>query len=83
MIRPTVENLKKWDLYEQKKAIKKTMQFFIDFLNSCTDVCYVELSKGQTLLLPGGYLHAVFSPEDAIAFGGNFLCDFGIEAQFR
>jgi hypothetical protein len=33
----------------------------------------ITVTAGQTLLLPGGWPHAVVTPEDSIAVGGNFL----------
>merc|ERR1711871_1670363 len=30
----------------------------------------------------GGYIHAVFSPEDSVVLGGNFMEDAGIRAHF-
>lgn len=30
-----------------------------------------------------GWIHAVYTPEDTLVFGGNFLHNFGIEKQLR
>lgn len=30
-----------------------------------------------------GWIHAVYTPEDSLVFGGNFLHSFGIEKQLR
>mmetsp|Transcript_14978 Transcript_14978/g.50245 ORF Transcript_14978/g.50245 Transcript_14978/m.50245 type:complete len:415 (-) Transcript_14978:17-1261(-) len=33
----------------------------------------LELKAGQTLLLPSAWIHAVYTPQDSLVFGGNFL----------
>lgn len=36
---------------------------------------------GQTLLIPPGWVHAVYTPEDSLVFGGNFLHGFHTKTQ--
>ena len=43
----------------------------------------VTLTAGQTFFLPGGWIHSVYTPEDSIVFGGNFLHNFRIDSQIR
>ena len=43
----------------------------------------IELSAGHTFFIPSGWIHAVFTPEDSLVFGGNFLHSFAIEKQIR
>ncbi|KAF8440658.1 hypothetical protein BDZ91DRAFT_614645, partial [Kalaharituber pfeilii] len=46
--------------------------------------CYrVELGPGDTMLIPSGWLHAVYTPEDSLVIGGNFLTRLHYEMQFR
>lgn len=47
------------------------------------DVTYVEVKGGETFLVPSGWIHAVYTPEDSIAFGGNFLTGYHIQMQLR
>lgn len=36
--------------------------------------CYrVELTAGDTMLIPSGWIHAVYTPADSLVIGGNFL----------
>lgn len=42
----------------------------------------VTVTAGQTLLLPGGWPHAVVTPEDSIAVGGNFLHSLDFRCAF-
>lgn len=54
--------------------------FFGDNVEQCGRV---ELVAGTTFFIPTGWIHAVYTPEDSIVFGGNFLHSFGIEKQLR
>ena len=36
-------------------------------------VCAVDLHEGDTLIIPSGWIHAVYTPVDSMVFGGNFL----------
>lgn len=40
---------------------------------SLHDAAVVTVGEGEVLLLPGGWPHAVVTPADTLAFGGNFL----------
>eukprot|EP00937_MAST-01D_sp_MAST-1D-sp2_P001170 g1170.t1 len=44
---------------------------------------WCELRAGETLIIPAGWLHAVYTPEDSLVFGGNFLHSFDIAVQLR
>ena len=43
----------------------------------------VTLDAGSTFFIPSGWIHAVYTPEDSLVFGGNFLHSFAIEKQIR
>jgi F-box/leucine-rich repeat protein 10/11 len=43
----------------------------------------VTLEAGSTFFIPSGWIHAVYTPEDSLVFGGNFLHSFAIEKQIR
>ena len=54
------------------------------FLPSITKECYrVDLSEGDTMLIPSGWIHAVWTPEDSLVIGGNFLNRLSYKNQFR
>jgi F-box/leucine-rich repeat protein 10/11 len=54
------------------------------FLPSITKECYrVDLSKGDTMLIPSGWIHAVWTPEDSLVIGGNFLNRLSYKNQFK
>lgn len=54
--------------------------FFGDTVAQCGRVV---LEQGNTFLIPSGWIHAVYTPEDSLVFGGNFLHSFAIEKQLR
>lgn len=43
----------------------------------------VELGPGQTVMLPSGWIHAVYTPVDTLVFGGNFLHSRHIPMQLK
>ncbi|XP_065579671.1 lysine-specific demethylase 2A-like [Artemia franciscana] len=54
------------------------------FFGDIVDECYrVTLKAGNTFFIPAGWIHAVYTPEDSLVFGGNFLHSFAIERQLR
>ncbi|VVC89482.1 unnamed protein product, partial [Leptidea sinapis] len=42
-----------------------------------------ELCAGETLFIPSGWIHAVYTPTDSIVFGGNLLHSYAIEMQLQ
>jgi F-box and leucine-rich repeat protein 10/11 len=54
------------------------------FLGDQTKECYrVDLSEGDTMLIPAGWIHAVWTPEDSLVIGGNFLTRMHYDMQIR
>ena len=46
------------------------------------DQCKVfKFYAGDTLMIPSGWIHAVYTPEDSLVFGGNFLHSFSATMQ--
>jgi hypothetical protein len=38
---------------------------------------------GNTFFMPSGWIHAVYTAKDSIAFSGSFLHSFNIEKQLQ
>eukprot|EP00978_Attheya_sp_CCMP212_P030482 scaffold112177_cov55-Attheya_sp.AAC.1 len=62
--------------------------FFPNFINTTTAVpvqggIRVDLFQGQTLIIPTAWIHAVYTPEDSLVIGGNFLHGQDMELQLR
>lgn len=41
----------------------------------------ITLTAGNTMLIPAGWIHAVYTPVDSLVFGGNFLHGLNIQKQ--
>ena len=80
LIPPSKQNLdvyKKWSMNEQKGSA-----LFLDMLDSIDECSVVKLQAGDTLLIPGGWIHAHYTIVDSLVFGGHFLHAFNTKMQF-
>lgn len=78
LIPPTEKNL---HLYEQWVLSGKQQNvFFGDQVEKC---CRTYLEAGDTFLIPTGWIHAVFTPDDSLVFGGNFIHSYNILGQIK
>uniref|UniRef100_A0A8C5BWK3 [histone H3]-dimethyl-L-lysine(36) demethylase n=1 Tax=Gadus morhua TaxID=8049 RepID=A0A8C5BWK3_GADMO len=76
LVPPTPHNLA---LYEDWVLSGKQSDIF---LGDRADGCQrVELKQGNTFFIPSGWIHAVYTPEDTLVFGGNILHSFNIPMQ--
>jgi F-box and leucine-rich repeat protein 10/11 len=77
-IPPEPKHLKKYEEWCMSNA-----QNF-SWLGDQTKACYrVDLSEGDTMLIPSGWIHAVWTPENSLVIGGNFLTRMHYENQLR
>ena len=85
-IEPTSDNLKiysDWATNSSGKNGNSRYVFLPDLIVSAGGEVYeVTLQKGQTLFIASGWIHAVYTPEDSLVFGGNFLHRHSLEMQF-
>ncbi|XP_042306930.1 histone lysine demethylase PHF8 isoform X2 [Sceloporus undulatus] len=78
LVRPTTANLTLFEAWSSSS--NQNEMFFGDQV----DRCYrCPLRQGQTLFIPTGWIHAVMTPVDCLAFGGNFLHSLNIEMQLK
>lgn len=78
LIEPTDANLK---IYEKWNSSKNASE---QFLGDLVDKCYkFEIKAGNTIFLPSGWIHAVYTPHDSLVFGGNFLQSYSIPLQIK
>ncbi|KAL2428554.1 JmjC domain-containing histone demethylation protein 1 [Exophiala dermatitidis] len=73
----------------------KYLKKYEDWCNSDTqnetwlgDLCggnctRVDLHEGDTAFIPAGWIHAVWTPEDSLVIGGNFLTRIDYELQLK
>ena len=77
-IPPKEKHLKKYEEWCMSPAQNWT------FLADQTKECYrVDLTEGDTMLIPAGWIHAVWTPEDSLVIGGNFLTRMHYGMQIR
>ncbi|KAI5283960.1 JmjC domain-containing histone demethylation protein 1, partial [Ascosphaera aggregata] len=77
-IPPREKHLKKYEEWCNSAAQDTT------FLGLQTEECYrVDLSAGDTMLIPSGWIHAVWTPEDSLVIGGNFLTRMSYGMQIK
>ncbi|KDQ12344.1 hypothetical protein BOTBODRAFT_34637 [Botryobasidium botryosum FD-172 SS1] len=77
-IRPTPANLNAYEKWSGSELQSTT--WLGDFAD---EVFKVELSAGNTMIIPTGWIHAVHTPVDTLVFGGNFLHSYNIGTQLR
>ncbi|ULT99376.1 hypothetical protein L3Y34_000606 [Caenorhabditis briggsae] len=54
------------------------------FFGRSVEACHVAvLEPGDTMLIPSGWIHAVYTPDDSLVFGGNFLHSLSCQTQLR
>lgn len=75
---PTQHNLRK---YEEWCA--NDNQNFIFLGDLLKEGIAVELTAGDLFMIPCGYIHAVFTPEDSFIVGGNFLTLRDLTTQLK
>ncbi|XP_056129478.1 lysine-specific demethylase 2A isoform X2 [Lampris incognitus] len=78
LIPPTHQNL---EMYENWVLSGKQGDIFLG--DKCHDCQRIELKQGYTFMIPSGWIHAVYTPEDTLVFGGNFLHSFNIPMQLN
>ncbi|KAL9615204.1 MAG: hypothetical protein Q9167_000298 [Letrouitia subvulpina] len=77
-IPPKEKHLKKYEEWCRSPAQNWT------FLGDQTKECYrVDLVEGDTMFIPAGWIHAVWTPEDSLVIGGNFLTRLNFGMQLR
>uniref|UniRef100_A0AAZ3RU72 Histone lysine demethylase PHF8 n=1 Tax=Oncorhynchus tshawytscha TaxID=74940 RepID=A0AAZ3RU72_ONCTS len=78
LISPTPANLA---LFERWSSSSNQNEMFF---GDQVDMCYkCSVKQGNTLFIPTGWIHAVLTPVDCVAFGGNFLHSLNIDMQLR
>ena len=78
LIEPTDKNLEtyeKWVLSGRQQDV-----FFGDLVEHCYRV---NLVSGDTFMIPTGWMHAVYTPDDSLVFGGNYIHAYNIPMQLK
>ncbi|XP_015278974.1 PREDICTED: histone lysine demethylase PHF8 [Gekko japonicus] len=78
LVRPTAANLTLFEAWSSSS--NQNEMFYGDQVDKCYR-CPVLYKR--TMLPPSGWIHAVLTPVDCLAFGGNFLHSLNIEMQLK
>ncbi|KAK4533833.1 hypothetical protein CCYA_CCYA19G4715 [Cyanidiococcus yangmingshanensis] len=70
-------------LYERWQSDPQQALREFDFVEELNSVATIDLEAGNTLFIPAGWLHAVFTPLDSVVLGGNILHLGGVTMQQR
>ncbi|KAK7466936.1 JmjC domain-containing histone demethylation protein 1 [Stygiomarasmius scandens] len=77
-IKPTPANLAAYERWSGTEVQNHT------WLGDMVDeVMKVTLVQGNTMIIPTGWIHAVYTPVDTLVFGGNFLHSYNVTTQLR
>ncbi|KAF9560235.1 JmjC domain-containing histone demethylation protein 1 [Mortierella alpina] len=78
-VEPTSTHLRKYAKWSSS-ADQSTTFFGDEVAGKCTKV---ELQQGDTMLIPAGWIHAVYTPSSSVVIGGNFIHSLHIPMQYR
>lgn len=77
-IRPTPSNLAAYERWSGTEI--QNHSWLGDLVD---EVFKVELTTGNTMIIPTGWIHAVATPSDTLVFGGNFLHSYNVATQLK
>jgi Jumonji helical domain len=81
LIQPTEENVvqyEKWAWAEGRSSI-----FFPDVIEDKGTIIHILVKENETIIVPSGWIHGVYTEEDSLVFGGNFLHGHSIQMQIK
>ncbi|KAI9011383.1 hypothetical protein BC832DRAFT_343750 [Gaertneriomyces semiglobifer] len=78
-IEPTKANLKKYEKWSSSP--EQGDVFLADEIKG--GAVEVKLTAGNTMIIPTGWIHAVYTPADAVVIGGNYLHGLNMEGQLE
>jgi hypothetical protein len=77
-IEPNVTNLRRYEAWCSDSEQGK--RFLGEEVKECIRV---DLKEGDTMIIPSGWIHAVYTPTDSLVLGGNFLTPLHIPSQLN
>jgi len=73
LVQPTDRNLKQFQQWHLLPA--EDANYFTDNVDATVKLV---IKEGNSIVIPSGWIHAVYTPQDSIAFGGNFLHPYNL-----
>lgn len=81
-VEPTQKNLRIFAKWATSASRGPKYEFLPDLIVAAGGTVHeVSLRRGQTLFIPSGWIHAVYTPCDSLVFGGNFVHRHSLEMQ--
>lgn len=77
-IDPNSQNLRRYEAWCGDSD--QSRRFLGEEVKECIRV---DLSEGDTMIIPSGWIHAVYTPTDSLVLGGNFLTPLHIPSQLQ
>jgi hypothetical protein len=77
-IEPNAANLRRYEAWCGDS--NQGHRFLGEEVKECSRV---DLSAGDTMIIPSGWIHAVYTPTDSLVLGGNFLTPLHIPSQLN
>ncbi|GJJ74375.1 hypothetical protein EMPS_06733 [Entomortierella parvispora] len=78
-VEPTSTHLRKYAKWSS--SADQSTTFFGD---EVAGKCYkVDLQQGDTMFIPAGWIHAVYTPLSSVVIGGNFIHSLHVPMQYR
>ncbi|KAI7833119.1 hypothetical protein BX661DRAFT_179205 [Kickxella alabastrina] len=68
LVPPSPSNMRKFESWT--KSPEQAVSLFAGHVKHCFEV---HVKAGNTLFIPAGWIHAVFTPVDTVVIGGNFM----------
>lgn len=75
---PTPRNLAAYKAW--CSSTRQDFDWLGDHLHGLTRV---DIRPGETMLIPSGWLHCVYTPKNTLVVGGNFLTDWNVATQWK
>lgn len=77
-IEPNQANLRRYEQWCSDS--NQSHRFLGEEVKECIRV---DLQAGDTMIIPSGWIHAVYTPTDSLVLGGNFLTPLHIPSQLN
>ena len=82
LIEPTCSNLELYANWQTKKtSYNKNWTFIWNTVPDTVNNRIIHLKEGETAVIPCGWIHAVLTKQDSIAFTGNFVHGGSLDIQ--
>jgi hypothetical protein len=80
-IEPTEDNIIQYERWACSDV--RNVTFFPELVKDKSTVWKMVLKESETLIVPSGWIHAVYTESDSLAFGGNFLNGYSADMQIK